>query len=76
MPHLIVHARKCLLKGLSPKQNRTIPPLNYDRVFEISKAFPHLPISINGGFTEPTQIEGALNQVDGCMVGRRGKNFI
>ncbi|CAO3692184.1 unnamed protein product [Rhizopus stolonifer] len=71
MPHLIVHARKCLLKGLSPKQNRMIPPLNYDRVFEISKAFPHLPISINGGFTEPTQIKWALNQVDGCMIGRR-----
>lgn len=71
-PHLIVHARKCILKGLSPKQNRSIPPLNYDRVFELSNAFPGLPISINGGFTEVDQIKSVLEKVDGCMIGRKG----
>ncbi|KAG2196199.1 hypothetical protein INT47_004725 [Mucor saturninus] len=70
-PHLIVHARKCLLKGLSPKQNRSIPPLNYDRVFELSRAFPNLPMSINGGFTEVDEIKSVLEKVDGCMIGRK-----
>lgn len=72
-PHLIVHARKCILKGLSPKQNRSIPPLNYDRVFELSKAFPELPISINGGFTQVDEIKSVLEKVDGCMIGRKGR---
>jgi tRNA-dihydrouridine synthase A len=71
-PHLIVHARKCILKGLSPKQNRSIPPLNYDRVYELSRAFPNLPITINGGFTEVNQIKSVLEKVDGCMIGRKG----
>ncbi|GAA5797815.1 hypothetical protein HPULCUR_003210 [Helicostylum pulchrum] len=71
-PHLIVHARKCILKGLSPKQNRMIPPLNYERVFELSKAFPDLPMTINGGFTEVDQIKNVLEKVDGCMIGRKG----
>jgi tRNA-dihydrouridine synthase A len=76
MPHLIVHARKCILKGLSPKQNREIPPLNYERVFELTRAFPDLPISINGGFKEVQQIKSVLDKVDGCMIGRKGKQTI
>lgn len=71
-PHLIIHARKCILKGLSPKQNRSIPPLNYERVFELASAFPHLPLSINGGFNQTDQIKSVLNKVDGCMIGRKG----
>ncbi|KAI8365030.1 tRNA-dihydrouridine synthase [Choanephora cucurbitarum] len=70
-PHLIVHARKCILKGLSPKQNRTIPPLNYDRVFQLAKAYPDLIVSINGGFDQVDSIQNALDQVDGCMIGRK-----
>ncbi|KAI8089373.1 tRNA-dihydrouridine synthase [Halteromyces radiatus] len=69
-PHLIVHARKCILKGLSPKQNRSIPPLNYQRVYELAKLYPNLPITINGGFTTTEDIRSALDQVDGCMIGR------
>lgn len=75
MPHLIVHARKCILKGLSPKQNREIPPLNYERVFELARSFPDLPISINGGFKEVQQIKSVLDKVDGCMIGRKGKQI-
>ncbi|KAI7856973.1 tRNA-dihydrouridine synthase [Circinella umbellata] len=71
IPHLILHARKCLLKGLSPKQNRAVPPLNYDRVYQIAEKFPEIPISINGGFTETGDVANALNQVDGCMIGRK-----
>ncbi|CEG84575.1 hypothetical protein RMATCC62417_18356 [Rhizopus microsporus] len=71
LPHLILHARKCILKGLSPKQNRSIPPLNYKRVFEIAKSFPDLPISINGGFNDVSQIKEVLTKVDGCMIGRK-----
>jgi tRNA-dihydrouridine synthase A len=71
-PHLIVHARKCILKGLSPKQNRSIPPLNYERVFDLSEAFPDLPMTINGGFTSVEQIKLMLEKVDGCMIGRKG----
>ncbi|ORZ21190.1 tRNA-dihydrouridine synthase [Absidia repens] len=70
-PHLIVHARKCILKGLSPKKNRTIPPLNYQRVYELASLYPDLPISINGGFTTTETIRDALGQVDGCMIGRK-----
>jgi tRNA-dihydrouridine synthase A len=46
----ILHARKCFLKGLNPKENRNIPPLKYDWVFRLSKDFPHLNFVINGGF--------------------------
>ena len=49
--HFIVHARKCLLNGLSPTQNRTIPPLRYDWVHQVAREYPHLEFSINGGFT-------------------------
>ncbi|KAI9499512.1 tRNA-dihydrouridine synthase [Zychaea mexicana] len=71
LPHLIVHARKCLLRGLSPKQNRSIPPLMYDRVYELSEKFPELPMTINGGFDNTDKISMALDRVDGCMIGRK-----
>ncbi|ORX46962.1 FMN-linked oxidoreductase, partial [Hesseltinella vesiculosa] len=70
-PHLIVHARKCILKGLSPKQNRMIPPLNYSRVYKLASARSDLPITINGGFTTVKDIQAALEVVDGCMIGRQ-----
>ncbi|KAI9477880.1 MAG: dihydrouridine synthase-domain-containing protein [Benjaminiella poitrasii] len=74
MPHLIVHARKCILKGLSPKQNRTVPPLNYERVYSLRQVFPDLPISINGGITTIDEIRSVLTKVDGCMIGRKIMN--
>jgi tRNA-dihydrouridine synthase A len=66
----IVHARKAWLKGLSPKQNREVPPLRYDVVHQLKKDFPHLEIIINGGITSLDQAEALLQQVDGVMVGR------
>lgn len=66
----IIHARKAILSGLSPKQNREIPPLNYERVYKIKQDFPHLSITINGGFTEPEQVKTQLQHVDGVMIGR------
>ena len=66
----IIHARKAILKGLSPKENRNIPPLNYERVHEIKRNFPKLNIIINGGFSEITQITKQLKHVDGVMIGR------
>lgn len=73
-PHLIVHARKCILKGLSPKQNRTVPPLKYQTVYDLANLYPLLPITINGGFTTTDSIKTALHQVDGCMIGRKGNS--
>ena len=66
----IIHARKAILSGLSPKQKRKIPPLNYDRVHKIKQQFPSLYITINGGFTELAKIKSQLEHVDGVMVGR------
>ena len=66
----IVHARKAWLSGLSPKQNRDVPPLRYDLVYQLKKDFPQLEIIINGGITSLEQAEEMLNQVDGVMVGR------
>jgi tRNA-dihydrouridine synthase A len=66
----IVHARKAWLKGLSPKENREIPPLQYERVFQLKQDFPHLEIIINGGITTMAQSLELLNFVDGVMVGR------
>ena len=66
----IIHARKAILSGLSPKQNREIPPLNYERVHKIKQQFPSLNITINGGFTELSQMKSQLEHVDGVMVGR------
>jgi len=66
----IVHARKAWLKGLSPKQNREIPPLQYELVYRLKQDFPHLQIIINGGFKTMAQVEQQLTQVDGVMIGR------
>jgi len=66
----IVHARKAWLKGLSPKQNREVPPLRYDIVYQLKLDFPHLAIILNGGVISLDQAEEMLKQVDGVMVGR------
>jgi tRNA-dihydrouridine synthase A len=66
----IVHARKAWLQGLSPKQNREIPPLRYDDVYRLKREFPELTIVINGGIDSLTQCEAHLLQVDGVMLGR------
>lgn len=66
----IVHARKAWLTGLSPKENREIPPLDYDRVYQLKRDFPHLKISINGGIKTIEEIKQHLQFVDGVMVGR------
>ena len=66
----IVHARKAWLKGLSPKQNREIPPLQYELVYRLKQDFPHLQIIINGGFKTMAQVEQQLTHVDGVMIGR------
>ncbi len=66
----LVHARKAWLKGLSPKQNREVPELNYDRVYQLKKDFPQLEIIINGGVTDLEQSRQHLAQLDGVMVGR------
>ena len=65
-----VHARKAILKGLNPKQNRTIPPLKYDVVKKLKKLNPELLIEINGGFTSIDESLKALNDFDGIMIGR------
>ena len=66
----IVHARNAWLKGLSPKENREVPPLRYALVHQLKREFPHLTIAINGGITTNTQIAEQLQAVDGVMVGR------
>ncbi|MGB3536149.1 MAG: tRNA dihydrouridine(20/20a) synthase DusA [Microcoleaceae cyanobacterium] len=65
-----VHARKAWLKGLSPKENRTVPPLRYADVHRLKQDFPHLLIEINGGFTDLSQVQQQLQQVDAVMIGR------
>jgi tRNA-dihydrouridine synthase A len=66
----ILHARNAWLKGLSPKENRDIPPLNYERVYQVKKDYPHLHIDINGGIQDLQQASEHLNHVDGVMMGR------
>ncbi|WP_409240694.1 tRNA dihydrouridine(20/20a) synthase DusA [Mergibacter septicus] len=66
----IIHARKAWLSGLSPKENREIPPLDYERVYQLKRDFPHLWISINGGIKTLSDIQQHLKFVDGVMVGR------
>jgi tRNA-dihydrouridine synthase A len=66
----IVHARKAWLSGLSPKQNREVPPLKYDYVYQLKAGFPQLDIVINGGITGVDQAKSLLQQVDGVMIGR------
>ncbi len=65
-----VHARKAWLQGLSPKENRDIPPLRYGDVHRLKQDFPHLLIEINGGFTSLEQVKQQLQFVDGVMIGR------
>jgi len=67
---LVVHARKAWLQGLSPKENREIPPLNYERVYRLKREFPELVIVINGGITAVDEVQAHLAQVDGVMLGR------
>ena len=67
---LIVHARKAWLNGLSPKENRDIPPLDYDRVYRLKAAMPGLPVIINGGIADLAEAKAHLAHVDGVMLGR------
>jgi tRNA-dihydrouridine synthase A len=67
---LIVHARKAWLDGLSPKQNRDIPPLDYGRVYRLKQALPDLPVIINGGIGSLAEAKAHLAKVDGVMLGR------
>jgi len=66
----VVHARKAWLRGLSPKENRTIPPLQYGMVHRLKRDFPQIPIVINGGFKTLDQAQQQLGLVDGVMIGR------
>jgi len=70
MKTLIVHARVAILKGLSPRQNRSVPPLKYDHVYQLKKDFPNLEIVINGGIQNIDESIQHLNEVDGVMLGR------
>ncbi len=67
---LIVHARKAWLSGLSPRENRDVPPLDYDRVFRLKAAHPQLPVVLNGGIASVEQARDLLDRVDGVMMGR------
>lgn len=66
----VVHARNAWLKGLSPKQNRDVPPLRHEVVHRLKRDFPHLTIVVNGGICTDAQVQAQLAQVDGVMVGR------
>lgn len=66
----IIHARKAWLNGLSPKENREIPPLQYDVVARVKRDFPHLTIVINGGIKTLAEVDEQLKHVDGVMIGR------
>ncbi len=67
---LTVHARKAWLNGLSPKENRDVPPLDYDRIYRLKMAMPNVPIAINGGIANIAQARTHLDHVDGAMLGR------
>ncbi|MGL4320152.1 MAG: tRNA dihydrouridine(20/20a) synthase DusA, partial [Paracoccaceae bacterium] len=70
--HFVIHARKAWLQGLSPKENREVPPLDYPLVVQMKQACPHLTICINGGITSLDQTRGLLAQgLDGVMIGRQ-----
>ena len=66
----IGHARKAWLKGLSPAQNRSVPPLKYDYIYRLKQDFPHLYISLNGGVHTLDEVNDHLQHVDGVMMGR------
>ncbi|CAC9588593.1 tRNA dihydrouridine synthase A [Bathymodiolus heckerae thiotrophic gill symbiont] len=68
--NFVVHARKAWLKGLSPKENRTVPPLNYDWVYQLKRDFPEFTIGINGGIMSLAEVSDHLNFVDNTMLGR------
>ncbi|MBL4942641.1 MAG: tRNA dihydrouridine(20/20a) synthase DusA [Colwellia sp.] len=68
--HFIIHARKAWLTGLSPKQNRDVPPLDYSRVYQIKRDFLPLKISINGGIKSLAEAKNHLQHIDGVMIGR------
>lgn len=73
--HFVIHARKAILKGISPEANRRIPPLKYDYVFALMRDFPHVKFTINGGIIAIGQVEAALKMgVYGVMVGRASYN--
>ncbi len=67
----VVHARKAILAGLSPKENRTVPSLDYERVYKLKREFPDLVIILNGGITSIDQCRNHLEHVDGVMIGRQ-----
>ena len=67
----VVHARVAILDGLSPKENRTVPPLNHERVYRIREDYPELEIVLNGGIANIAQVEDVLEHVDGVMIGRQ-----
>jgi len=67
----IVHARKAILAGLSPNENRSIPPLDYDRVYRLKQDLPHLRIILNGGISSVAECQQHLEHVDGVMIGRQ-----
>jgi tRNA-dihydrouridine synthase A len=67
----IVHARKAVLEGLSPKENRSIPPLVYERVYRLKADYPALTIVLNGGITTVDEVRAHLDHVDGVMIGRQ-----
>ena len=69
--HFIVHARKAILSGLSPRQNREIPPLHYEFVYRLKREFPDLRIDLNGGIETIASIRNHLGHVDGVMIGRK-----
>lgn len=66
----VVHARKAWLKGLSPKENREVPPLNYERVYRLKSEHPQLTVVINGGISSLAEVDEHLRHVDGVMLGR------
>ena len=67
---LVVHARKAWLKGLSPRENRDVPPLDYGRVLRLKARLPDLPVIVNGGIATLDQAAGHLERLDGVMLGR------
>ncbi|MCF6764935.1 tRNA dihydrouridine(20/20a) synthase DusA [Thiotrichales bacterium 19S3-7] len=72
--YICIHARKGWLNGLSPKENRTVPPLNYETVYQIKQLYPHIPIGVNGGITTLSEAESHLQLVDSVMIGRAAYN--
>ncbi len=74
LSELVVHARIAILNGLSPKQNRSVPPLNYERVFKLKQRYPELRITVNGGIQSIEEIREHLSHVDAVMIGREAYN--